>query len=116
MGGIIFFKTCEMEAIVEFYQNRVGMSIWLEQPGCTILKYGNLLVGFCQREVAETEGMITLVFENREEVDKMYDALSDIALDTPKENQKYNIYQFFARDPEGRSLEFQVFLHEIDQL
>lgn len=116
MGGIIFFKTNNLDRIVSFYQTRLRMTIWLEQPDCTILNYGNLLLGFCERESAETEGMITLVFESKKEVDDMYDDLQDIAIDKPNENEKYKIYQFFAKDPEGRVLEFQAFLHEIRTL
>jgi histidyl-tRNA synthetase len=36
------------------------------------------------------------------------------AVSSPRENSKYRIYHFYARDPEGRSIEFQSFLHPID--
>ncbi len=112
MGGIIFFKTQMLHRLVDFYTNRLGMIIWLEQPDCTILKHQNLLIGFCQREVAETEGMITFIYDEKEDVDKIYNRIKEIATDAPHKNQKYRIYQFFALDPEGRALEFQVFLHK----
>jgi hypothetical protein len=44
----------------------------------------------------------------------MYTRLKDIAQDSPRENEKYHIYQFFAVDPEERILEFQCFLHPVD--
>ena len=87
------------------------MEVWLEQPDCIILQHGNLLLGFCQRDSAEVDGMITFVYDRKEKVDLMYNRLEDIATGPPKENAKYQIYQFFAEDPEGRALEFQVFLH-----
>jgi hypothetical protein len=31
----------------------------------------------------------------------------------PRVNDRYQIYQFFAKDPEGRQLEFQAFLHPL---
>ena len=31
-------------------------------------------------------------------------------------NEQYQIYQFFAEDPEGRTLEFQAFLHPVEPI
>ena len=73
MSGIVFFKTKILEKIVEFYINEIEMSIWLEQKDCTIIKHGNLLLGFCQRDTPDIEGMITFFYPTREEVDKMYE-------------------------------------------
>jgi hypothetical protein len=113
MAGIVFFRTRILKKLQEFYISKLGMEIWLEQQDCTILKHGNLLIGFCQRDTSEVEGMITLVYDSKTEVDSMYNRLLNLALDEPKENQKYKIYQFFTEDPEGRTLEFQCFLHSI---
>jgi len=43
----------------------------------------------------------------------MHGRLADVALGPPKENPKYRIYHFYGRDPEGRSIEFQQFLHPV---
>jgi nitroreductase len=43
----------------------------------------------------------------------MYERLGDLAEAEPVYNDAYHIYQFFARDPEGRRLEFQFFDHEL---
>lgn len=112
MSGIIFFSTGAKEEISSFYRDHLGFSTWLEQDGCTILKHDNLLLGFCDGENPETEGVITLVYEDRAAVDEMHSTLSEIARDTPEYNEAYDIYQFFADDPEGRTLEFQTFEHE----
>lgn len=114
MPGIVFFRTTMLENIVDFYVNELGMYVWLEQSDCVILNHGNLLLGFCERESAELEGMITLFYPTKEDVDAMYDMLKHIAKTEPFENKKYQIYQFFAEDPEGRALEFQTFLHPIE--
>ena len=111
--GIIFFRTMNLDNVVEFYTNRVSMTVWLEQSGCTILQFGKMLLGFCERDTLESEGCITFVVESREEVDEFYNGLRDIATSAPKENTEYRIYNFFAEDPEGRTIEFQVFLHDI---
>ena len=100
--------------IVDFYVSEIGMHVWLEQTECVILNHGNLLLGFCERASPETEGMITFFYPEREDVDVMYDQLQNISTSEPVENEEYQIYQFFAEDPEGRALEFQAFLHPIE--
>ncbi len=114
MGGIIFFRTRMLNEIVDFYIKRMKMNVWLEQTGCTILKYGGFLLGFCQREIEETDGNITFFYQTKEDVDRRYKELRDISTTQPKENDAYGIYNFFACDPEGRSIECQCFLHPID--
>ena len=114
MSGIIFFRTRMLKEIVDFYINRLGMKVWLEQSGCTILQFGGMLLGFCQREIEETEGIITLFYPTKEDVDDLYRELRDISTTQPEESEKYGIYNFYACDPEGRSLEVQCFLHPID--
>lgn len=105
-----------LDEIVRFYLDRTGMEIWLRQKDCVILSHGNLLIGFCQRDASETEGMITFFYPSKEEVDRVFARLRDIANTEPNENQQYQIYQFFAVDPEGRALEFQAFLHPLQAL
>lgn len=113
IGGLVFFKTKILQEIQEFYISKLGMEVWLKQEDCTILRYGNLLLGFCQRDTCEINGMITLVYDSKSEVDIMYDRLRNLTTNPPNENKKYRIYQFFAEDPEGRVLEFQYFLHSV---
>lgn len=119
-GGLTFLKTRKRQEMVEFYTSKIGMSIWLEQPNITILGFGNILLGFNQlpEEQAAGEpdvsGMYTFVYPSKEEVDQMYTAFQDSTADgPPRVNARYQIYQFFAKDPEGRALEFQAFLHPI---
>ena len=58
--------------------------------------------------------MYTFVYPTRDEVDAMYERFKDTTADgPPRDNPKYKIYQFFAKDPEGRQLEFQAFLHPL---
>ena len=77
--GIIFFKTRSLEEIVQFYTRRIGMEVWLEQSGCTILRFGKMLLGFCQRDAPETEGCITFVVDSRDDVDGFYAKLKAAA-------------------------------------
>ncbi len=114
MSGIIFFKTKNLRLIKDFYIERIGMELWLEQADCIILKHGNLLLGFCQREELDTQGIITFVYENTDQVYNMYKKFRAEAIAEPVVNEKYNIYHFFAKDPEGRLVEFQNFLQQVN--
>ena len=114
MAGIIFYKTNNLQEIVDFYIS-LGSKIWLDQGDCVILSHDNFLFGFCERKGDITKGWLTTFFyQTPKEVDTIYEQMKDRAETQPLKNEKYNIYQFFAKDPEGRGLEFQAFLHEID--
>ena len=113
MSGIIFFRTEDLLGIKEFYLS-IGATVWLEQGDCVILKHGNLLLGFCKSETYEKSGVITFFYRTKEEVDFAYSGLREKALAEPRENEKYRIYHFFAKDPENRTIEFQCFLHPLE--
>ena len=115
MSGIIFFGTQKIKELKEFYINQVGCELWLDQRDCLIFRHGNLLLGFCQREQVEKQGIITFFYEKKEEVDRLYEKFKEIAVSEPAMNQKYGIYQFFAADPEGRKVEFQYFDYPVNR-
>ena len=112
MDGIVFYRTERLESVVEFYVDRVGAEVWLEQPDCTILRVGGFRFGFCERDGAETAGILTFVVDSRAEVDDLYADLASVADGDPRYNESYEIYQFFATDPEGRTVEVQTFEHD----
>jgi hypothetical protein len=114
MTGIVFFRSPNYESIASFYVDEVGAEEWLRQSGCRILSYDNLLFGFCASEEPDTDGMLTFVTEDRSGVDAFYEQFTDRATGEPSVNKEYDIYQFFAADPEGRMMEFQTFLHETE--
>lgn len=114
MSGITFFKTGDLERIKDFYINEVGMTTWVDQGSCIILKHGNMLLGFCEGDDTETEGVVTFFYDGKEQVDGMYEKFKDRARGEPKENPPYNIYNFFAEDPDERTIEFQTFLHDLE--
>ena len=60
------------------------------------------------------EGLITFFYDRKERVDQAYEQFKALARTPPQMNKKYRIYHFFARDPEGRMIEFQYFADEID--
>ena len=59
--------------------------------------------------------LVTFFYEEKSEVDRMYELLKDKAKDQPIENPKYRIYHFYASDPEGRPVEFQHFWDEMKE-
>ncbi len=120
MTGIVFFRTADRERVVEFYVDRLGARRWLEQDGrCTILRLDNLLVGFCSGDgtavEAETDGIVTVAVEDEAAVDRLYGDLDDVARGPPERVDAFDIYRFFATDPDGRTVEVQTFLHELPE-
>lgn len=114
MDGIVFFGTEQHDTVVEFY-TKLGATVWLEQPDCTILQAGSFRFGFCVRERADTDGIVTLVFKERTGVEDAYDRLGASADSPPRYNETYEIYQCFAADPEGRTVELQTFENGTDR-
>ncbi|PAU85330.1 glyoxalase [Halorubrum salipaludis] len=116
MSGIAFHATERHDAVVEFYRETMGATVRLEQPDCTILRYDNMLFGFCERGHTDDCGTLTFVYSDREAVDEMHAELrrsvAADAIEEPRENERYDIYQFFAEDPDGRTVECQAFLDE----
>jgi len=109
MSGIIFFNTEKLDELKRFYINEIGCSLWMDQGDCVILQHDNFLLGFCQRETADTQGCITFFYKSKEAVDRKYKAFMRLAKSPPVMNPNYPIYNFFASDPEGRTVEFQYF-------
>ena len=114
MSGIIFFRTTDIEKVRRFYIDEVGMALWLDQGGCVILRHGNFLLGFCSADEPEVQGCITFYYDTEREVDIMYSKFEGIATGKPAINERYRIYNFFAKDPEGRTIEFQKFLNDVE--
>jgi catechol 2,3-dioxygenase-like lactoylglutathione lyase family enzyme len=107
--GITFFRTGAREQVVAFYRDRLGCTVWREQPDCTILHRDGYALGFCAREPVETDGCLTFLHDDRASVDADHERLADVADGEPRVNDTYAIYQFFAHDPEGRTVEVQTF-------
>ncbi|QZX98573.1 VOC family protein [Halobaculum rubrum] len=116
-AGLVFFRTANRDRVVDWYREVVDCTVWLEQPGCTILERDDFRFGFCDADggATETEGILTFVFPDRAGVDRMHERVGDAAREGPHVNEQYDIYQFFADDPDGRTAEFQTFLHDLPE-
>jgi len=112
MSGIIFFRTQERSQVVDWYLENFDVEVWLEQTGCTILAFDEFRFGFCDGDETETEGILTFVYDTGGEVDEVHQRLGDAVREEPHKNEQYQIYQFFADDPDGRTVEIQTFRHD----
>ena len=115
MSGIVFFRTQKLGELKDFYLNQVGCQLWQDQKDCLIFKNGNFLFGFCERDDVDKEGIITFFYDRKEKVDQFYEKFKKVAFSPPSMNVKYQIYHFFAPDPEGRKVEFQYFDHPVNE-
>ena len=115
MSGIVFFRTKSLDSMHQFYHDKLKLKFWLKQTGCNIYQSGNLLIGFIESFEADTQGIIDFFEPSQQIIDKKYIGLKDITFIHPQINELYNIYNFSVKDPEGRVINFQTFLHEIPQ-
>ena len=115
--GIVFFGTRSLAILERFYCDLIGLDVWLRQADCFVLRSGNLLLGFCQRDSADTGGIITIVCRANDQVNEAYESLLAAVPErlesAPVSNPKYGIYHFFVRDPEERRVGFQSFLEPV---
>jgi len=111
---VTFIYSADLERSRRFYAEVLGLEQVLDQGACRIFRVaGEGFLGICtdpKRAVA-AEG-VTLTFVTPE-VDAWHERLrrqGATILSEPAKNQRFNIYNFFARDPDGVLLEFQRFL------
>ena len=107
MSGIVMLKTGDPQRIKEFYLDRVGCEPWMDYETSFVLRNGNFLFGFQESEQPDTGGILNFFFGFTEEVDDIFEELKDIAVAPPSNDGRGGSYHFFAKDPEGRILEFQ---------
>ena len=112
MSGIVFFSTENLSKLKEFYLQEIGAEVWKDQGECIIFEKRGFRFAFCESDKpSETCGILTFVYDSKNGVDQTYDRISEIAKSEPVSRKpQFDIYQFFAEDPEGRTLEFQTFL------
>ncbi len=119
---ITFLYTADLQQTAEFYENTLGLELWLDQGACRIYQVSSDgYLGFCEREdaaakhaVAEHPDVIfTIVTPGKADVDTWYEFLKAKGVEfekAPETNPKYKIYHCFLRDPNGYLIEIQFFL------
>jgi catechol 2,3-dioxygenase-like lactoylglutathione lyase family enzyme len=110
---ISFYPSQDLAATRAFYEEVLGLKLARDQGSCLIFQVTETaFLGFCNHlEPIESPAfIITLVLDN---VDGVYRRLLQrhILIDaSPTLNEKYQIYHFFALDPNGYKVEVQRFL------
>lgn len=112
---ITFLGTDDLKKTSKFYQNILGLTLYKDQKICLIFHINKQSkIGFCEHIPIihdEKSPIITLVTE---EVDEVYSRLIKSGLkisEKPKLNEKFDIYHFFFKDPNGYTIEIQKFLN-----
>ncbi len=117
---ISFFYTNDLEAISLFYEDVLGLTLKLDQGACRIYQVTqDAYLGFCQRAeplapVADADDRPLIVTLVTQDVDGWYQVLRQKGIQferPPALNEKFHIYHCFLRDPDGRLIEIQRFLH-----
>jgi len=116
-GFIAFYPCHDLAATTDFYTRDLGLKLARDQGSCVILKVaaGGYL-GFCQHEgeLPRHPGVILTLLIG--EVDETYRHLLRLGVETeapPKLNERFGIYHFFARDPDGYRVEVQRFVEPL---
>ncbi len=114
---ITFFYTHNLNASTQFYEQMLGLELWLDQGTCRIYTVsGSGYLGFCQASETSTPPddkqssvIFTLVTP---QVDEWFEYLKERGVKfekPPTLNEKYNIYHCFFHDPSGYLIEIQRF-------
>jgi catechol 2,3-dioxygenase-like lactoylglutathione lyase family enzyme len=111
-AAITFLRTNDLDRTADFYTRSLGFPLTLDQGTCRIFRIRpGAYLGFCvQDEPPETKGIIfTLVVEDVDGVCASLEAAGVPIEVQPRFNEGYQIYQCFARDPNGYLIEIQRF-------
>ncbi|MDZ8189646.1 MAG: VOC family protein [Nostoc sp. ChiSLP02] len=114
---ITFFYTHDLNASTEFYEQKLGLELWLDQGTCRIYTVtGSGYLGLCQaseKSIPALENQSNVIFTLvTAQVDEWFEYLQERGVKfekPPTLNKKYNIYQCFLRDPSGYLIEIQRF-------
>jgi catechol 2,3-dioxygenase-like lactoylglutathione lyase family enzyme len=115
---ITFLRVNDLEATAHFYEQVMGLSLFLDQGVCRIYRVtSNSFVGFCKQTEAmradPANGPAALIFTLvTEDVDGWYRYLQERGVQlekAPAYNPNYKIYHCFLRDPDGYLIEIQRF-------
>ncbi|MCJ7716215.1 MAG: VOC family protein [Anaerolineales bacterium] len=110
---ITFIYVNDLQISSAFYEGVMGFPLVLDQGSCRIVctsKGGYL--GYCLKEITSPKKQDIILTFVTAEVDKWYTHLKKNNLqiiDAPKNNLKYDIYQFFLKDPDDYLIEIQQF-------
>ena len=114
-GVITWVYFDDLDKTSAFYGDVLGLALWRDAGSARIFRVGPAaMIGVCRafadRVVQPAGGMITLLTDA---VDETYARLlaEGAELEVPPERlERFGIYSFFCRDPNGYVIEVQSFL------
>jgi predicted enzyme related to lactoylglutathione lyase len=110
---ITFIYVSDLDRSAAFYGAVLGLEQVLDQGGCRIFRVTpTSFVGVCRtrpERVGVSGALVTFVTED---VDAWHDRLVEAGasiITPPRHSDEYQIYNFFAEDPDGNRFEVQRF-------
>jgi catechol 2,3-dioxygenase-like lactoylglutathione lyase family enzyme len=114
---ITFLYTTDIQKVIPFYEDVLGLPLALDQGGCRIYRIGETHIaylGLCERATPRTPDGVIFTFVTPD-VDAWYERITSKGITceyAPRITEEYGIYHFFVRDPNGYLLEFQRFVDD----
>ncbi len=113
-GLIVFLGTGDLKENAGFYEGILGLKLYKDQGVCRIYEVpGGGCLGFCTHLGVTQKDRAPIITILTDDVDLCYERLLDAGCEiaeAPRENAKFKIYHFFAKDPDGYTVEIQKFL------
>lgn len=109
---ITFFYTQNGPKTWTFYEQVMGLPLVLDQGGCRIYRVASeAYIGFCERAGQRpTEGVLFTIVTDEVDAWATHLTAHDVEItQPPQHNAEYQIYHFFAKDPNGYLIEVQKF-------
>lgn len=110
---IPFYPVHDLAATRDFYQRELGLELEREEGRCLIFRAAGGYLGFCLHEGPLPDNHALTLSLVAVDVDSVYKRLRGLGVEVeqaPGRNEHYQIYHFFARDPDGYRLEVRRFL------
>lgn len=111
---ITFLYVRDLQRSGRFYHDILGLPLVLDQGSCRIYRVtgDSAFLGICLGETSETsrDGLIFTVVAS--DVDGWYQRVTSrgwTCEHAPRVNERFGIYHFFVRDPDGYLVEIQRF-------
>jgi len=110
---ITFIYVADLARSAEFYGSGLGFTLVLDQGGCLIYEItATSYLGVCDvrpEKVGVSGALVTFVTEDVDDWHARALEAGATIVQEPAHNERYEIYNFFAEDPDGNRFEVQRF-------
>ena len=111
---ITFLYVSDLEASARFYQDGLGLPLALDQGSCRIYRVRGTqaYLGVCLGDPPPDNDIALIFTLVTDDVDALHQRIVAAGFTPdhePRHNPRYQIYHFFARDPDGYRIEVQRF-------